>query len=206
MHSLETARPFRQRTCDCRYPSQHWTDHRNDGSEVFLGAPMLTKQISQLTLQQEEPTKLQADQSLIWHAVVDKCRAHAANVLLQRVVCPFLPTVTCDLAPRTHSRLGDKEPQSQRRKSEWRHAGEPSDMLESLGNRGCCAGTRHGKSLMMSPRRCANWEWLSAKECPLLTTVHDVIAACLPAQLAPELVRGPDEPRSEQTARKPWLP
>ena len=64
-----------------------------DGSEMPLGAPKLDE--SNLA---NDPTTVRADKACklaksitdMAHAMVDKCGAHAATVLLQRVVCPSL--------------------------------------------------------------------------------------------------------------------
>ena len=82
-----------------------------DGSEMPLGVPMLDE--SNLA---NDPTTARADKACklakgitdMARAIVDKCGAHAATVLLQRVVCPSLDY---DLRAR-----GDKHVATQQRR------------------------------------------------------------------------------------------
>ena len=55
---------------------------------------------------------------------------------------------------------------------------------------------------MMSPMRCASWELLSAIDCPLLTLV--ACPPCTPCTPERHTRAEPDEPRTQQTARKGW--
>ena len=97
VHNLETARPWNSEPVIPGIKVDSGLivlgSPAVDGSEMPLGAPKLDESNlanDPTTVRANKACKLATGITDMAHAMVDKCGAHAATVLLQRVVCPSL--------------------------------------------------------------------------------------------------------------------